>query len=58
MLGILILCQIGDLTTKQAIIIAVGSICKDIAGGLSAENWKTYDSTFNIMWKAAPFTGD
>ena len=40
MLGILILCQIVDVTTKQAVVNAIGSICEDNAGGLSADNWK------------------
>ena len=52
---IFILCQIRDATTKQAIVNAFGSICEDIAGGLNADNWKTYDSMFNIMWNAVLF---
>ena len=57
MLGILILCRIGDVTTKQAIVNAIGSDREDIAGGLSADDRKTYDSTFNIMWNAVLFAG-
>ena len=45
------------MTTKQAIVNAIGSICEVIAGGLGADNWKTYDSTFNIMWNAILFAG-
>ena len=57
MLGSLILCWIGDATTKQAIVNAISFVHEDIAGGLSADNWKTYESTFNIMWNAVLFFG-
>ena len=57
MMGILIHCRIGDLTTKQAIVNFIGSVCNYIAGGLSADDRKTYDSTFNIMWNAVLFAG-
>ena len=45
------------MTTKQAIVNAIGSVREDIAGGLSADDRKTYDSTFNIMWNAVLFVG-
>ena len=57
MLGILILCRIGDATTKQAIVNAIGSVCEDIAGGLSSDNWKTYDSTFTLCGMTSSLLG-
>ena len=48
---------LGIKLIKQAIIYVIGSICEDIAGGLSADNWKTCDSALNKLWNAVLFAG-
>ena len=56
-MGTLMVCQIMDSTTKQATVNTNGSVCEEILGGLSINNWKTYDSALNIMWNAVLFAG-